>query len=50
MRLETERLVLRVPRAEDVDALTEIYSDEAVTRYEQVLYQLHDPQGSRFFF
>ena len=33
MRLETERLVLRVPRAEDVDALTEIYSDAVVTRY-----------------
>jgi len=33
LRLETERLLLRVPRLEDVDSLLEIYSNPEVTRY-----------------
>jgi RimJ/RimL family protein N-acetyltransferase len=33
VRIETERLVLRVPRPDDVDRLVEIYSNPDVTRY-----------------
>jgi len=33
MRLETERLVLRMPRLEDVDGLVETYGDPEVMRY-----------------
>jgi len=33
MRLETERLVLREPRLEDVDGLLETYGDPEVMRY-----------------
>ena len=33
LRIETERLVLRVPRVEDAQAIFEYASDPVVTRY-----------------